>query len=80
MDGNLVKSILRNVGGLLGDVSAVSVSGIPLGWGGSICLGESQSHVYPNKIMCVKFGCGPTVVSTRGGGTDRQTKGHCSFI
>ena len=34
--------------------------------------------MYPN--MCAKFGCGPTVVSKKGGGTDRQTKGHCSFI
>ena len=23
--------------------------------------------------MCAKFGCGPTVVSKKGGGTDRQT-------
>ena len=46
----------------------------PWGGVGQFFLGESQSHVYLNKIMCVKFGCGPTVVSTRGGGgTDRQT-------
>ena len=52
-------------------MAAVSVSGIPLGWGVSIFLGESQSRVYPN--MCAKFGCGPTVVSKKGGGgTDRQ--------
>ena len=58
--------ISRHVSGLLGDVSwHVSVSGIPLGWGGSIFLGESQSRIYPN--MCAKFGCGPTVVSKRGG-------------
>ena len=29
-------------------VAAVSVSGIPLGWGGSFCLGESHSRIYPN--------------------------------
>ena len=48
---------------------------LPLGWGGSIFLGESQSRIYPN--MCAKFGCGPTVVSKKKGGretqTDRQT-------
>ena len=59
-------------------MATVSVSGIPLGWGGSISLGESQSRIYPN--MCAKFGCGPTVVSKVGGGgyrpTDGQTKGH----
>ena len=38
---------------------------LPLGWGGSILLGESQSRIYPN--MCAKFGCGPTVVSKGGG-------------
>ena len=44
---------------------------LPLGWGRSIFLGESQSRIYPN--MCAKFGCGPTVVSKRGGvQTDRQ--------
>ena len=52
-------------------MAAISVSGIPLGWGGSIFLGESQSRIYPN--MCAKFGCGPTVVSKKKGGTDRQT-------
>ena len=55
-------------------MAAVSVSGIPLGWGGSFFLGESQSRIYPN--MCAKFGCGPTVVSRRrwgGGGGYRQT-------
>ena len=31
---------------------------------------ENESHIYPN--MCDKFGCGPTVVSKKGG--DRQTK------
>ena len=56
---------VRHVGGLLGYVSwHVSVSGIPLGWGGSLVLGESQSRIYPN--MCAKFGCGPTVVSKKG--------------
>ena len=46
---------------------------LPLGWGGSIFLGESLSRINPN--MCAKFGCGPMVVSKkRGGGTDnRQT-------
>ena len=29
--------------------------------------------------MCAKFGCGPTVVSEKGGGY-RQTEGNCSFI
>ena len=56
-----VHSLLRN---------AISVSGIPVGWGGSIFLGESQSHIYPN--MCAKFGCGPTVGSEKKG-TDRQS-------
>ena len=42
----------------------------------NICLAENESHIYPN--MCAKFGCGPTVVSKKGGGgqTDRQTDGH----
>ena len=45
---------------------------LPLGWGGSIFLGESQSRIYQN--MCAKFGCGPTVVSKNGVvQTDRQT-------
>ena len=50
-------------------------------WGGvgqMYVLAENESHIYPN--MCAKFGCGPTVVSKKGGGTDRQTKGRCSFI
>ena len=29
-------------------VTGISVSGIPLEWGGSIFLGESQSRIYPN--------------------------------
>ena len=47
---------------------------LPLGWAGShFFLAENESHIYPN--MCAKFGCGPTVVSKKGGGgTDRQTK------
>ena len=45
---------------------------LPLGWAGSIFLAENESHINPN--MCAKFGCGPTVVSKKGGGTDRQTK------
>ena len=36
---------------------------------GQIFLAENESHIYPN--MCSKFGCGPTVVSKKGG--DRQT-------
>ena len=36
---------------------------------GQFFLGESQSRIYAN--MCAKCGCGPTVVSKRGG-TDRQ--------
>ena len=56
-------------------MAPISVSGIPLGWGGSLFLGESQSRIYPNR--CANFGCGPTVVSKKGGGwyrqTDRQT-------
>ena len=45
-----------------------------MGWGGSIFLAENESHIYPN--ICAKFGCGPMVVSKKGGGvqTDRQTK------
>ena len=45
----------------------------PPGVGWVNFLGESQSRIYPN--MCAKFGCGPTVVSKKGGGvqTDRQT-------
>ena len=38
---------------------------------GQFFLAENESHIYPN--MCAKFGCGPTVVSKGGGGTDRQT-------
>ena len=36
--------------------------------------------------MCAKFGCGPTVVSKKRGGTDRQTKktaalySRCEYI
>ena len=37
----------------------------PLGWGVSICLGESQSRIYSH--MRAKFGRGPTVVSKKGG-------------
>ena len=37
----------------------------PLGWGGSIFLGESQSRIYPH--MRAKFGRGPTVVSKKEG-------------
>ena len=50
-----------------------ATAGIPLRWGGSISLGESQSRIYPN--MCARFGCGPTVVSKTGGyrQTNRQT-------
>ena len=36
-----------------------------------ICLAENESHIYPN--ICAKFGCGPTVVSKKKGGIDRQT-------
>ena len=39
---------------------------------GQIFLVENESHIYPN--MCAKFGCGPTVVSKKVGGTDGQTK------
>ena len=44
---------------------------LPLGWAGSICLAENESHIYPN--MCAIFGCGPTVMSKKRGGTERQT-------
>ena len=44
---------------------------LPLGWAGSIFLAQNESRIYPN--MCAKFGCGPTVVSKKKGGTDRQT-------
>ena len=50
----------------------------PRGGVGQFFLAENESHIYPN--MCAKFGCGPTVVSKKEGGTDRQTKGHCSFV
>ena len=49
----------------------------PMGplWGGvgTFFLAQNESRIYPN--MCAKVGCGPTVVSKRGGGvqTDRQT-------
>ena len=42
----------------------------PPGVGWVNFLGESQSRIYPN--MCATFGCGPMVVSKKGG-TDRQT-------
>ena len=51
---------------------------------GQFLSGESQSRIYKN--VCAKFGYDPTVVSKKMGGggterqTDRQTKGHCSFI
>ena len=48
----------------------------PWVWWVKSCLGENDSHMYPN--MRAKFGCDPTVVSKKGGGY-RQTKGHCSF-
>ena len=51
---------------------------LPLGWGGSILLGESQSRIYPN--MCAKFGCGPTACKKRGVQTDRQRDTVHSFI
>ena len=41
----------------------------PPGLGWVIFLGESQCRIYSN--ICAKFGCGPTVVSKRGG--DRHT-------
>ena len=44
---------------------------------GQFVLAENVSHIYPN--MCAKFGYDPTVVSKKGGGTDRQTK-KTSFI
>ena len=42
----------------------------PLGWSGSIILGESQSRIYSHKRT--KFDRGPTVVSKKvcGVGTD----------
>ncbi len=42
-------------------------------WGGlgQFFLAQNGSRIYPN--MCDKFGCGPTVVSKKRGGTDRQT-------
>ena len=44
---------------------------LPLGWGGSIFLGESQSHIYPNRLRV------PNLVAVRrscrkGGGGYRQ--------
>ena len=41
-----------------------------MGWV-NFFLAENESHIYLN--MCAKFGCGPTVVSKKRGGTDRQT-------
>ena len=35
-------------------------------------------HIYPN--MCANFGCGPTVVSKKGGGTDRQTEKTAALV
>ena len=57
---------------MLGDVSWQPFLFLESPWGGSIFLGESQSRIYPN--MCAKFGCGPTIVSKKGGGTDRETR------
>ena len=72
--------ISRHVGGPLGDVSWQPFLFLESPWGGvgQFFLVENQSRIYPN--MCAKFGCGPTVESKGGGGTDRQTNGHCSFI
>ena len=43
----------------------------PLGWSGLICLGDSQSCIYPH--MRAKFGRGLMVVSKKGGRiTDTQ--------
>ena len=36
---------------------------IRMGWGGSICLGESQSRLYPH--MCAKCWRGPKAVSKK---------------
>ena len=68
----------RHVGCRLGDVSWQPFMFLESPWGGAgqFLLDESQSRIHPN--MCAKFCCGPTVVSK--GGTDRHTKGHCSFI
>ena len=45
-------------------------------------LAENESHIYPN--MCAKFGCGPTVVVERRGGTDihtdKQTDRHSTGV
>ena len=54
---------------------------LPLGWGGSIFLGESHSRIYPN--VCQIWLRSDGRVEKKGGTdrqTDRQTKGHCSFI
>ena len=71
--------ILRNVGGLLGDVSwqPFLFSGIPLGWGGSIfCRWEPVPYL--SEYVCQIWLRSDGRVEKRGG-TDRQTKGHCSF-
>ena len=52
--------------------------GTPLG-SVNIFLAENESHIYPN--MCATFGCGPTVVSKKGGGgTDRQTETAALYL
>ena len=53
---------------------------LPLGGVGQIFLGENQSRIYPN--VCQIWLRSGGRVEKKGGGvqTDRQTKGHCSFI
>ena len=47
---------------------------LPWGGVGQFCLGESQSHIIPH--LRTKFGCGPTVVSKKRGGTHTYTHTH----
>ena len=45
---------------------------------GQICLGSNDSRINPH--MHAKFGCSRTVMSKKGGGTDRETdKGILGF-
>ena len=70
--------ISRHVGGLLGDVSWQPFLFLESPWDGSIFLGESQSHIFPN--VCQIWLRSDGRVEKRGVQRDRQSKGHYTFI
>ena len=78
MRGMVVGEGGRSTGVLLYHVRILSNNPLkPLGWGGSIFLGESQSRIYPH--MHAKFGRGPTVVSKKKGGGEYRHINYETF-